>query len=442
MHHHRYACALPAGLALAALAVPAPADAAIDRSAGWHGREIRAPYARFADQPTPRFPRGWSAGAVERGSGYERRRGSQRVRELQTRLRRRGYRPGRVDGRFGARTRAAVLWFQVKHGLPRSGRGDALTIARLRDPSRPSRPVTAPLPTVAAATPAPLAAAAGTDWLALLLLALVILAGLAVIAAWLWHALHTPDAPTAPPVPSTPDTVEAPPASTIPGPPAPKSPRLALVPRPQQQAPVLGYVVVTRDGDLEISARAIGAWCEAHGWPLATVIHDGLPGRGRPGLDHALQEVRMGRAAGLVVNRLRDLTDSVSELGPLLQWFATANAFVIALDYEIDTSNHPGEIAARALAEASDWTQPGPPRRGAARGAAVADDPELATRITAMRNGGMSLQAIADALNDAGVPTLRGGARWRPSSVQAATGYKRPPAKARGVEIPQLRKGD
>ena len=58
---------------------------------------------------------------------------------------------------------------------------------------------------------------------------------------------------------------------------------------------MLGYVVVARDGDLEISARAIGAWCEAHGWPLAKVVHDGLPGRGRPGLDHALE--RSARAA-------------------------------------------------------------------------------------------------------------------------------------------------
>ncbi len=81
-------------------------------------------------------------------------------------------------------------------------------------------------------------------------------------------------------------------------------------------------------------------------------------------------------------------------------------------------------------------------RRGAARGAAVADDPELAARITTMRAGGMSLQAIADALNDAGVPTLRGGSRWRPSSVQAATGYKRPPAKSRGIELPRLSGGE
>jgi hypothetical protein len=42
-----------------------------------------------------------------------------------------------------------------------------------------------------------------------------------------------------------------------------------------------------------------------------------------------------------------------------------------------------------------------------------------------MRNQGITLQAIADQLNEEGVPTVRGGAKWRPSSVQAATGYRR-----------------
>ena len=49
-----------------------------------------------------------------------------------------------------------------------------------------------------------------------------------------------------------------------------------------------------------------------------------------------------------------------------------------------------------------------------------------------MRAQGMTLQAIADVLNAEGVPTLRGGALWRPSSVQRATGYRRP---ARGIEV-------
>jgi hypothetical protein len=38
----------------------------------------------------------------------------------------------------------------------------------------------------------------------------------------------------------------------------------------------------------------------------------------------------------------------------------------------------------------------------------------------------MTLQAIADQLNHDNIPTLRGGQEWRPSSVQAAVGYKRP----------------
>jgi hypothetical protein len=56
---------------------------------------------------------------------------------------------------------------------------------------------------------------------------------------------------------------------------------------------------------------------------------------------------------------------------------------------------------------------------------AVADDPGLSQRIAAMRAEGMTLQAIADRLNDEGVPTVRGGAKWRHSSVQAAAGYRR-----------------
>ena len=38
----------------------------------------------------------------------------------------------------------------------------------------------------------------------------------------------------------------------------------------------------------------------------------------------------------------------------------------------------------------------------------------------------MTLRAIADRLNTERVPTLRGGAQWRPSSIQTALGYRRP----------------
>jgi hypothetical protein len=56
---------------------------------------------------------------------------------------------------------------------------------------------------------------------------------------------------------------------------------------------------------------------------------------------------------------------------------------------------------------------------------AVTDDPGLSERIAQMRADGMTLQAIADRLNEEGVPTVRGGTKWRHSSVQAAAGYRR-----------------
>ena len=67
----------------------------------------------------------------------------------------------------------------------------------------------------------------------------------------------------------------------------------------------------------------------------------------------------------------------------------------------------------------------------------MADIPELQERIASMREQGMTLQAIADTLNAEGVPTLRGGAMWRPSSVQRATGYRRPSSGGRGIELPK-----
>jgi hypothetical protein len=42
--------------------------------------------------------------------------------------------------------------------------------------------------------------------------------------------------------------------------------------------------------------------------------------------------------------------------------------------------------------------------------------------------------SIADAPDEMGVPTVRRGAKWRPSSVQAATGYRRRPRSR--LELP------
>ena len=64
------------------------------------------------------------------GSGYAGN-GSTRVQALQRRLRRAGFSPGPVDGRYGPLTEAAVARFQAAHGLTVSGIAGPVTLARL-----------------------------------------------------------------------------------------------------------------------------------------------------------------------------------------------------------------------------------------------------------------------------------------------------------------------
>jgi peptidoglycan hydrolase-like protein with peptidoglycan-binding domain len=69
-----------------------------------------------AERPAPRRAN-WSAGPVALETGYHRRGGSDRVREVQRTLRRVGSSPGPADGLFGPRTNQAVLGFQRALGL-------------------------------------------------------------------------------------------------------------------------------------------------------------------------------------------------------------------------------------------------------------------------------------------------------------------------------------
>jgi peptidoglycan hydrolase-like protein with peptidoglycan-binding domain len=121
-----------------AIAEAAPAPSAVSSllaQASWHGRPIVNPRKQSeprAELPPIRSIDGWSAGAARPGLGFVRTSGSKRVREVQQLLVRIGYRPGRIDGRFGPRTEAAVLAFQYKHGFARSGVVGSRTLKALR----------------------------------------------------------------------------------------------------------------------------------------------------------------------------------------------------------------------------------------------------------------------------------------------------------------------
>jgi DNA invertase Pin-like site-specific DNA recombinase len=228
---------------------------------------------------------------------------------------------------------------------------------------------------------------------------------------------------------------------------------------PIPDTPVYGYATVTgRVGDiinreLREQAEEIATECDRLDLRLLQVITEREPARrkdmNRPGLEYALTRIRAGEATGLVVRNLSRLTRSPAHLSAILEWFLRHRLRLVSIAEQVDTLDLAGRVAVRTLIGFSNRERQriteatrrgletarqdaGPRRR-----AAVYDDPELRARIQHMRDREMSLQEIADTLNAEGVPTVRGGAKWRPSSLQAVTGYRR-----KKPELASLLSGD
>lgn len=172
------------------------------------------------------------------------------------------------------------------------------------------------------------------------------------------------------------------------------------------------------------------------GLEVVGIVCDGAGPR-RSGLGEALERIAAGAAATLVVARLGATAGSLRELVALLDWLAAAGAELVALDVGLDTGSAVGRRIVGMLREIERWERaPEPGRRPRGRPGLAVRSPQLGERIASLRERGLSLQAIADALNADGVPTQRGGAQWRPSSVQAALGYRRPRPPVPGAPPP------
>jgi hypothetical protein len=238
--------------------------------------------------------------------------------------------------------------------------------------------------------------------------------------------------------------------------------------RLQAGSAVIGYVTIAADAVASAAdqpAREIERACERSDWELVEVVTDrenGVSSLERPGLAYALEQIAQGNANGLIVSDLRRLIRSITDLGALVKWFRDAQAALVALDLGVDTSTPAGYELAEKLIRISGWERDRAPRRTTGEPAltavpatttaaamntvasrpagspTVVDRPALVERINAMRAAKMTLQAIADKLNQEGVPTLRGGAMWRPSSVQAALGYRRPGARNPRNQTPPM----
>ena len=409
---------------------------------GWNGRPIERPHKPVdrGSLASATFPAGWSAGAVSYGTGYHRPGGSERVREVQRRLTMLGYHTGPIDGLYGPLTRSSVQWFQIKHGLRPTGVVAATTLATLTDPkgltqhgkaqAKTPRVPTTQRPQGAPATkpkpsPARHTASDTPSWLVPALLALLLvvlmLGALTLVRRRARSSEH--------PQPAVAAAAGA----------APPSPAVAGAVSPSRHppgTPVLGYLASDDPQSAEVHEAAIRTACQHEGWSLARLVRDARADKSqplrRPGLSYALEQLTQGHASRLVVNELHHLARSMTELRVILDWFVRTGIALTALDVGLDTGTPEGRTAARTLLSVAGSEQAKTAARvknglAAARAGrpSVEDRPELASRIREMRASGMTLQSIADTLNDEEVPTVRGGERWRPSSVQAVLGYKR-----------------
>lgn len=221
----------------------------------------------------------------------------------------------------------------------------------------------------------------------------------------------------------------------------------------------LGYVSAdgtarSDDPELKQQSAAIEDFCARKGWELVTLVRDIQPATvralNRPALSYAIERLDRSDVSALVVAELARLCRSVAELREIFDALLRADARLVSLEPEIDTGTESGRAAARIVSAVSEWERDRRAERARkglaaarAQGAVRSDiKPALKRRIVRMRAAGLTLQAIADELNEEGIPTARGGTEWRPSSVQAALGYKRPTRlRPRGKERRQKREG-
>lgn len=232
------------------------------------------------------------------------------------------------------------------------------------------------------------------------------------------------------------------------------------MPEPAQR--ILGYARVSTEEQaasglgLEAQEAEIRRQAEVRGWKLTEIVRDdGFTAKSleRPGLRKALARIAAHQADGLMVAKLDRISRSSVDFGLLLEFFEDAGATLVALDLGVDTSTASGRLVAGVIMQVAQWERDANAERTRAALAAlrargrpvgrpsVADRPELAQRIRAMREEQhLTLQAIADTLNAEGVPTARGAKLWRPSSVQAAAGYQRRRPRRKAADLPEIRR--
>ncbi len=205
----------------------------------------------------------------------------------------------------------------------------------------------------------------------------------------------------------------------------------------------LGYVrVSTADqvdngASLDAQRTALTAEADRRGWDLELVADEGLSGKNmnRPALLEALDRLDRGEADTLISIRLDRVSRSVADFAGLLDRAGRKGWGLVLLSPALDLADPAGRFTANVLASAAQYerelisarTKEGMAQRrvdgwagGRSAGRPRVLDENVRGRIVAAHTAGQGWSAIARELNEAQVPTARGGAMWHPSTVRAA----------------------
>lgn len=189
------------------------------------------------------------------------------------------------------------------------------------------------------------------------------------------------------------------------------------------------------DSGLGLSAQesALASAAIQKGWNVVGHCVDaGATGSNtdRPGLQEALTILRTKGADALAVAKLDRLSRSLLDFAGLMETARSQGWALIALDLGVDTSTPAGEMIANVLASFSQYERRLISQRtvdalavlkanGVRLGRPRTVDDGTAQTVGRWRAAGATWAGCAQALNDAGVPTAHGGARWHASTARA-----------------------
>lgn len=200
---------------------------------------------------------------------------------------------------------------------------------------------------------------------------------------------------------------------------------------------VIGYVRVSTEEQassglgLEAQRARIEAEAAYKGWEVVWCVDEGYSAKtlDRPAMQEALSLLTAHEADALVVAKLDRLSRSVVDFSNTLTTAKKQGWAVVLLDLGVDTSTPNGKLVAGLMAQIAEWEREiiaqrtkdalaAAKARGQRLGRPRATSDEVVAQVVELHDSGLSLRAIAQHLTDSSVPTTRGAAAWRASSVR------------------------